>query len=182
MSKQIIKYLVFILYSWCVYQTYFILAIPFVIIAKFDTLSWEELKYIFLMFFFFILIIEEMLTNFNHFITDFLLGMMGPLILIFGYLGIIWTWWWKRQTWVRAWALAFSGLICGPGLIVVLAPMPMGNGGNPGNIYGGLFLFVCVNLFYPLLHWFDKEQKANCPNNKFFNTIRVILTWPCLRT
>lgn len=178
MLNKHIRFIVFFLYSWCIYQSYFFITAPLSIYN-----SYIEEGYLYLpslwniiLSFFWIHLLILVIQDFALFIQNVIIPFIIPVSMLIGLYTFIFNIWWKRQTILSAWLLALTGMFVGPGIFFCIR-MP-GDGSN----YTGLYAIIGINIFYFLLFIGNFLQKKYWPSNKLCNRIRSILTWPCLRT
>lgn len=126
--------------------------------------------------FFFIQILEQVVHDFNLFIQYIIIQFITPISILLGLYTLIVVLWCKKQTILRAWLLALTGMFAGPGLFFCMR-MP-GDGGD----IKGLAAIIGINLFYSLLYIGNFLRKKYWPDNKICDKIRPILKKPCLRT
>lgn len=179
LSNKLAKYTIFFLYSWCIYQSYFIIIIPFLILdeVKSGYFTFGYLGELLGLLFFFI---PFAITIVEKFINDFqwinLVYLAAGCFVLWAYLLFVY-FWWDKQTILRAWLLATIGMFAGPGLALIFS-VP-GDGDSDSK---GIIAIIGINIFYFLLYKLNNYQKKHDPDNKFANRIRYILKWPCLRT
>lgn len=182
MKNKIKKNLIFILYSWLIYNFYLIGLAPYAIyednlmsyirfvlaglvLYVFISLAWRILRCIFLPGF--------LSGIFHSSYSGIILAGMGSIILI----NIITMFfWWRKQTFARAWALGLTGWIAGPGILYLI---PSRFSFPPLGIY---LCLLGANLLCFIMFIGNYLQKRFWPDNKLCNRIRSILQWPCLRT
>ena len=166
--RKIIKIIIFILYTWLIYNTYIFITAPYIIELPGikDYLSYAIIYTLSSYTFF-----RELYHISQGIFSNLFLVVIIPILCF--YITIYF--WCKKQTIFRAWMLALFAYIAGPGLLIVSHPLLIN---SPISIkrYGiwmissPFILLIIINLL----------QKKYWPNNKFCNRLRSILLWPCL--
>ena len=173
MKNKKIKTLIFLIYTYYITNWFVILTIPFIWRRFGQDKAELTLQIIYVPFW---LIIKHF--RFPDKITDLLgiFGILPPLGYIFFIFSLPFTFWWQKQTIVRACAMTTTNMFAFVGVgiyipYVVELKIP----------WHGVVVVAAVWLFYAGLYYGNKYQRKYYPNNKFCNAIRFILTWPCPR-
>lgn len=174
MRNKALKIGIFLLYSFLIFNAYFIIGAP--VIGYF---------YGYPKLFLYPLIVIMDLPQFIIAMTMAFLSRPLLYIFIFAaasfFLFLLWFLqfhlWWKKQTIFSAFLITLTGLLFGPGLHFFRGFFEEMRSPWPGPL---ILLSVC--LFYGLLYLANYLQKKYWPDNKFCKRIRFILKWPCLRT
>lgn len=176
MRNKIVKTLIFLLYSWFIYNSYLVILSAYFIYQGYLLHAISTPLSILTFYSFFMLVYNILKFIRFHIILGFLfspynLWLVIPIIIVNAVSLFFWL---KKQTIARAWLLAMAGIICGPGLLCAvqifnsLSPLILGS--------------LCLSILYVLLIVSNYLQKRFYPDNKFANRIRKLLKWPCLRT
>ncbi len=189
MLMKIIKIISFVVYSWTIYNFYF-----FALVTGFFYAEGFEFNIDYLHGFYhytsqFFIYPVEMLSDildliFIRHVIPFCDPYLDkenndcavPFAFICILTAIVLYAWWKRQTIIRAWIMALTGSIAGPGLLLLIMPL------TPHSLPFGIPAFIGINLFFSLLLAGNRLQKKYYPDNRLANRIRWLLKWPCLRT
>lgn len=107
MLQEKTKKLIFVLYSWLIYNSYLFITAP-ILIFEIGLLEYFYLLggILFLFYFVKVLIYDGWFMS-STFCTPFLV-----ILLTAAYPFSLW---WRKQSFFRAWLLAFSGMFCGTG-------------------------------------------------------------------
>lgn len=169
MERRIKKKLIFILYSWFIYNAYVFTITP-IYIKDTDFLS-SILFALLALSSYFSIIAFLMCLPYIFTILGFILGLCffaGTISFLF---------WGRKQTIIRAWLLAETGMFMGPGIPFVFFHNTI-DSGYVSPFYGILGL----NLLFLTLLIGNYMQKKFWSNNRVMNKICYILKWPCLNT
>lgn len=153
--NRFFKILIFLMYSWLIYISFLIFATPLVASSFIDSFPDLVLSILFVLGLLFMLVF-----SFFYNFTTFLGNPFMPLIINLFIINLIpFIYGWKKQTILRACALAFAGLMVDPG-VLTFGVMD----GHTGLMYL-IIIFICLNTFYPLLDYGNKYQKKRWPHN-----------------
>lgn len=166
--KKIAKYLIFILYTWLIYNLNYLIMTPYTI-SQTNLLTFIIDGFLTLSSYNFFLIVSKIigaLFTRNYWI----------ILILFLCFAIPIFFWFRKQTIFRAWMVAVSGFIAGPGIFFIIGSFRFG----PVNEMG-LIGFLAMNVLFPLLMIANWAQKRYWPGNKFCDRVRRMLRWPCLK-
>lgn len=175
-KKKVIRHLIFILYTWLIYNLYIFVSWPVIVDLYGKTVFLSLLGLFFVLPFSPIIILGIIFINWDlsgvspFHIFEGLLFFIIALIMIWIY-AVPFYFWYKKQTLFKAWIISMLGALAGPGIAVSLPGWPL----TP------LYISLPVCLFYFFLYLSDKSQQKNDPDNKFVNKIRFMVKWPCLK-
>lgn len=174
MLNKFVKIIIFLLYSWCIYQSYLLIVTILVLFAHNFEITALRIDKFCDYFFFPILLAHQIIEELSENILRI------HLIIFSGLYAILFIPWYQKQSILRAWYVALIGFLIGPGFGFWGKTMTFGDGGQ--NQPYGFPTFIILNLFYLLLYIVNFLQTHFYPDNKLANRIRFILKWPCLRT
>lgn len=178
MSSKEKKYLIFILYSWLIYNSFIFIAAPFLISEYgFITVMGMTAFFIFPIYLFFIIayffLIIQVLIYYPSTLVFFPIVLINSSAIVF---------WCKKQTITRAWLLALAGTIVGPGLIYWFFTKNNSTTFSHSISSAQLWGILCLNAIYLAIFISNYMLKTYYPDNRFGKWIRDALKKPCFRT